>query len=212
MILPQPIFLNKLMQFLSSENLNLNSFKKDIENIISKKDLQILLDLNTKIMGIAKIIIQDKKEINILLPQSNKEHKLQYTPTKLEIKKDFEIKLDSLENCNNKQLLDIIKQEYPNNIVKELTINLSKEKIKILFIINEVPKFLKSIYKECDFKDYGLMNYIEFDKIFNLKIEDFRYFTLITPFGAKKIQLYWINEYENLQETLNCISIPIPHQ
>ncbi|MFG5106095.1 hypothetical protein O8I56_08025, partial [Campylobacter lari] len=68
-------------------------------------------------------------------------------------KKDFEIKLDSLENCSNKQLLDIIKQEYPNNIVKELTINLSKEKIKILFIVNEIPKFLKSIYKECDFKD-----------------------------------------------------------
>ncbi|EAI5630988.1 hypothetical protein B5X10_07820, partial [Campylobacter lari] len=119
MILPQPIFLNKLIQFLSSENLNLNNFKKDIENIISKKDLQFLLDLNTKIMGIAKIIIQDKKEVNILLPQSNKEHKLQYTPTKLEIKKDFEIKLDSLENCSNKQLLDIIKQEYPNNIIKE---------------------------------------------------------------------------------------------
>ncbi|WP_250323776.1 hypothetical protein [Campylobacter lari] len=208
MILPQPIFLNKLIQFLSSENLNLNNFKKDIENIISKKDLQFLLDLNTKIMGIAKIIIQDKKEVDILLPQ----HKLQYIPTKLEAKKDFEIELDILENCSNEQLLDIIKQEYPNNIVKELTINLSKEKIKILFIINEIPKFLKSIYKECDFKDFGLMSYIEFDKIFNLKIEDFRYFTLITPFGAKKIQLYWINEHENFQETLNCISIPIPHQ
>ncbi|WP_410689234.1 hypothetical protein UPTC15744_00939 [Campylobacter lari] len=208
MILPQPIFLNRLMQFLSSENLNLNNFKKDIENIISKKDLQFLLNLNTKIMGIAKIIIQDKKEVDILLPQ----HKLQYIPTKLEAKKDFEIELDILENCSNEQLLDIIKQEYPNNIVKELTINLSKEKIKILFIINEIPKFLKSIYKECDFKDFGLMSYIEFDKIFNLKIEDFRYFTLITPFGAKKIQLYWINEHENFQETLNCISIPIPHQ
>ncbi|ECW8955350.1 hypothetical protein F5R70_07945 [Campylobacter lari] len=207
-MLPQPIFLNKLIQFLSSENLNLNNFKKDIENIISKKDLQFLLDLNTKIMGIAKIIIQDKKEVDILLPQ----HKLQYIPTKLEAKKDFEIELDILENCSNEQLLDIIKQEYPNNIVKELTINLSKEKIKILFIINEIPKFLKSIYKECDFKDFGLMSYIEFDKIFNLKIEDFRYFTLITPFGAKKIQLYWINEHENFQETLNCISIPIPHQ
>ncbi|WP_232087549.1 hypothetical protein [Campylobacter sp. 2014D-0216] len=198
------------MQFLSSENLNLNNFKKDIENIIPKKDLQFLLDLNTKIMGIAKIIIQDKKEINILLPQSDKEHKLQYTPIKLEIKKDFKIKLDSLENCDNKQLLDIIKQEYPNNTVKELTINLSKEKIKILFIISEVPKFLKSTYKECDFKDYGLMSYIEFDKIFNLKVDDFRYFTLITPFGAKKIQLYWINEYENLQETLNYVSFPTP--
>ncbi|WP_412097365.1 hypothetical protein [Campylobacter lari] len=208
MILPQPIFLNRLMQFLSSENLNLNNFKKDIENIISKKDLQFLLNLNTKIMSIAKIIIQDKKEVDILLPQ----HKLQYIPTKLEAKKDFEIELDILENCSNEQLLDIIKQEYPNNIVKELTINLSKEKIKILFIINEIPKFLKSIYKECDFKDFGLMSYIEFDKIFNLKIEDFRYFTLITPFGAKKIQLYWINEHENFQETLNCISIPIPHQ
>ncbi|EAK9955314.1 hypothetical protein A0Z27_08445 [Campylobacter lari] len=207
-MLPQPIFLNKLIQFLSSENLNLNNFKKDIENIISKKDLQFLLDLNTKIMGIAKIIIQDKKEVDILLPQ----HKLQYIPTKLEAKKDFEIELDILENCSNEQLLDIIKQEYPNNIVKELTINLSKEKIKILFIVNEIPKFLKSIYKECDFKDYGLMSYIEFDKIFNLKIDDFRYFTLITPFGAKKIQLYWINEHENFQETLNCISIPIPHQ
>ncbi|AJD06378.1 hypothetical protein UPTC16712_0868 [Campylobacter lari RM16712] len=206
MILPQPIFLNKLIQFLSSENLNLNNFKKDIENIISKKDLQFLLDLNTKIMGIAKIIIQDKKEVDILLPQ----HKLQYIPTKLEAKKDFEIELDILENCSNEQLLDIIKQEYPNNIVKELTINLSKEKIKILFIINEIPKFLKSIYKECDFKDFGLMSYIEFDKIFNLKIEDFRYFTLITPFGAKKIQLYWINEHENFQETLNYISIPAP--
>ncbi|EAK9947049.1 hypothetical protein A0Y81_08240, partial [Campylobacter lari] len=205
-MLPQPIFLNRLMQFLSSENLNLNNFKKDIENIISKKDLQFLLNLNTKIMGIAKIIIQDKKEVDILLPQ----HKLQYIPTKLEAKKDFEIELDILENCSNEQLLDIIKQEYPNNIVKELTINLSKEKIKILFIINEIPKFLKSIYKECDFKDFGLMSYIEFDKIFNLKIEDFRYFTLITPFGAKKIQLYWINEHENFQETLNCISIPIP--
>lgn len=206
MILPQPIFLNRLMQFLSSENLNLNNFKKDIENIISKKDLQFLLNLNTKIMGIAKIIIQDKKEVDILLPQ----HKLQYIPTKLEAKKDFEIELDILENCSNEQLLDIIKQEYPNNIVKELTINLSKEKIKILFIINEIPKFLKSIYKECDFKDFGLMSYIEFDKIFNLKIEDFRYFTLITPFGAKKIQLYWINEHENFQETLNYISIPVP--
>ncbi|MFY4766971.1 hypothetical protein ACOTVC_08965, partial [Campylobacter sp. GB48] len=65
MILPQPIFLNRLMQFLSSENLNLNNFKKDIENIISKKDLQFLLNLNTKIMGIAKIIIQDKKEVDI---------------------------------------------------------------------------------------------------------------------------------------------------
>ncbi|MFY4766977.1 hypothetical protein ACOTVC_08995, partial [Campylobacter sp. GB48] len=180
----------------------------DIENIISKKDLQFLLNLNTKIMGIAKIIIQDKKEVDILLPQ----HKLQYKLTKLEAKKDFEIELDILENCSNEQLLDIIKQEYPNNIVKELTINLSEEKIKILFIINEIPKFLKSIYKECDFKDFGLMSYIEFDKIFNLKIEDFRYFTLITPFGAKKIQLYWINEHENFQETLNCISIPIPHQ
>ncbi|WP_410689313.1 hypothetical protein UPTC15622_00974 [Campylobacter lari] len=206
MILPQPIFLNRLMQFLSSENLNLNNFKKDIENIISKKDLQFLLNLNTKIMGIAKIIIQDKKEVDILLPQ----HKLQYIPTKLEAKKDFEIELDILENCSNEQLLDIIKQEYPNNIIKELTINLSKEKIKILFVINEIPKFLKSIYKECDFKDFGLMSYIEFDKIFNLKIEDFRYFTLITPFGAKKIQLYWINEHENFQETLNYISIPVP--
>ncbi|WP_250325525.1 hypothetical protein [Campylobacter lari] len=206
MILPQPIFLNRLMQFLSSENLNLNNFKKDIENIISKKDLQFLLNLNTKIMGIAKIIIQDKKEVDILIPQ----HKLQYKLTKLEAKKDFEIELDILENCSNEQLLDIIKQEYPNNIVKELTINLSKEKIKILFIVNEIPKFLKSIYKECDFKDFGLMSYIEFDKIFNLKIEDFRYFTLITPFGAKKIQLYWINEHENFQETLNYISIPAP--
>ncbi|MBT0742897.1 hypothetical protein KJQ89_08385 [Campylobacter lari] len=205
-MLPQPIFLNRLMQFLSSENLNLNNFKKDIENIISKKDLQFLLNLNTKIMGIAKIIIQDKKEVDILIPQ----HKLQYKLTKLEAKKDFEIELDILENCSNEQLLDIIKQEYPNNIVKELTINLSKEKIKILFIVNEIPKFLKSIYKECDFKDFGLMSYIEFDKIFNLKIEDFRYFTLITPFGAKKIQLYWINEHENFQETLNYISIPAP--
>ncbi|EPY0918773.1 hypothetical protein ACW9MP_001888, partial [Campylobacter jejuni] len=99
------------------------------------------------------------EKLNILLPQTSNYKNTNYFLQELELKKEMDVNLNDLKNCDNKKIIEIIKQEYQNNLIKELDINSQKEKIKILFIINEVPKFLKSIYKECEFKEYGLANY-----------------------------------------------------
>ncbi|HEC2393739.1 TPA: hypothetical protein R2A58_001854, partial [Campylobacter jejuni] len=160
-MLPQAIFLNKLVEFLSDENLDIVNMKKGVNKIFSKKDFYAILELNIKIMNIAKLIFKSDEQLNILLPQTSDYKNTNYFPQELELKKEMDVNLNDLKNCDNKKIIEIIKQEYQNNLIKELDINSQKEKIKILFIINEVPKFLKSIYKECEFKEYGLANYLE---------------------------------------------------
>ncbi|ECL9112793.1 hypothetical protein JQ005_002016, partial [Campylobacter coli] len=142
-MLPQPIFLNKLIEFLSDENLDIVNMKKGVDKIFSKKDFYAILELNIKIMNIAKLIFKSDEQLNILLPQASDYKNTNYFPQELELKKEMDVNLNDLKNCDNKKIIEIIKQEYQNNLIKELDINSQKEKIKILFIINEVPKFLK---------------------------------------------------------------------
>ncbi|HDZ5121089.1 TPA: hypothetical protein RTH40_001714 [Campylobacter jejuni] len=205
-MLPQPVFLNKLTQFLSNENLDITNMKKDIDKFFSKKDFYATLELNIKVMNIAKLIFKSDKKLNIFLPQTSNYQNINYLPQELELKKEIDINLNDLKNCDNKKIIEIIKQEYQNNPIKELDINSQKEKIKILFIINEVPRFLKSIYKECEFKEYGLANYLEFDEIWDFYENNTRYFTVLTPMGANKIKLRLENTQESEKE-LNTIEI-----
>ncbi|MFK0374965.1 hypothetical protein ACISMO_09780 [Campylobacter coli] len=205
-MLPQPIFLNKLIEFLSDENLDIVNMKKGVDKIFSKKDFYAILELNIKIMNIAKLIFKSDEQLNILLPQASDYKNTNYFPQELELKKEMDVNLNDLKNCDNKKIIEIIKQEYQNNLIKELDINSQKEKIKILFIINEVPKFLKSIYKECEFKEYGLANYLEFDEIWDFYENNIRYFTILTPMGANKIKLRLENT-QNSEKELNIIEV-----
>ncbi|ELM1405663.1 hypothetical protein Q3U07_001949 [Campylobacter coli] len=205
-MLPQPIFLNKLIEFLSDENLDIVNMKKGVDKIFSKKDFYAILELNIKIMNIAKLIFKSDEQLNILLPQASDYKNTNYFPQELELKKEMDVNLNDLKNCDNKKIIEIIKQEYQNNLIKELDINSQKEKIKILFIINEVPKFLKSIYKECEFKEYGLANYLEFDEIWGFDENNTRYFTILTPMGANKIKLRLENT-QNSEKELNIIEV-----
>ncbi|EOX9826954.1 hypothetical protein ACPY0O_001822 [Campylobacter jejuni] len=205
-MLPQPIFLNKLVEFLSDENLDIVNMKKGVDKIFSKKDFYAILELNIKIMNIAKLIFKSDEKLNILLPQASDYKNTNYFPQELELKKEMDVNLNDLKNCDNKKIIEIIKQEYQNNLIKELDINSQKEKIKILFIINEVPKFLKSIYKECEFKEYGLANYLEFDEIWDFYENNIRYFTILTPMGANKIKLRLENT-QNSEKESNIIEV-----
>ncbi|EOJ2288609.1 TPA: hypothetical protein ACRT47_001907 [Campylobacter jejuni] len=205
-MLPQPIFLNKLVEFLSDENLDIVNMKKGVDKIFSKKDFYAILELNIKIMNIAKLIFKSDEQLDILLPQASDYKNTNYFPQELELKKEMDVNLNDLKNCDNKKIIEIIKQEYQNNLIKELDINSQKEKIKILFIINEVPKFLKSIYKECEFKEYGLANYLEFDEIWDFYENNIRYFTILTPMGANKIKLRLENT-QNSEKELNIIEV-----
>ncbi|HEG1491653.1 TPA: hypothetical protein SCP29_001850 [Campylobacter jejuni] len=205
-MLPQAIFLNKLIEFLSDENLDIVNMKKGVDKIFSKKDFYAILELNIKIMNIAKLIFKSDEQLNILLPQASDYKNTNYFPQELELKKEMDVNLNDLKNCDNKKIIEIIKQEYQNNLIKELDINSQKEKIKILFIINEVPKFLKSIYKECEFKEYGLANYLEFDEIWDFYENNIRYFTILTPMGANKIKLRLENT-QNSEKESNIIEV-----
>ncbi|HEC2874216.1 TPA: hypothetical protein ACVZ42_001698 [Campylobacter jejuni] len=205
-MLPQAIFLNKLIEFLSDENLDIVNMKKGVDKIFSKKDFYAILELNIKIMNIAKLIFKSDEKLNILLPQTSDYKNTNYFLQELELKKEMDVNLNDLKNCDNKKIIEIIKQEYQNNLIKELDINSQKEKIKILFIINEVPKFLKSIYKECEFKEYGLANYLEFDEIWDFYENNIRYFTILTPMGANKIKLRLENT-QNSEKELNIIEV-----
>ncbi|HID0732658.1 TPA: hypothetical protein R1667_001830 [Campylobacter jejuni] len=205
-MLPQPIFLNKLVEFLSDENLDIVNMKKGVDKIFSKKDFYAILELNIKIMNIAKLIFKSDEQLNILLPQTSDYKNTNYFPQELELKKEMDVNLNDLKNCDNKKIIEIIKQEYQNNLIKELDINSQKEKIKILFIINEVSKFLKSIYKECEFKEYGLANYLEFDEIWDFYENNIRYFTILTPMGANKIKLRLENT-QNSEKESNIIEV-----
>ncbi|EJV5812138.1 hypothetical protein N7H64_001774 [Campylobacter jejuni] len=205
-MLPQAIFLNKLIEFLSDENLDIVNMKKGVDKIFSKKDFYAILELNIKIMNIAKLIFKSDEKLNILLPQTSDYKNTNYFPQELELKKEMDVNLNDLKNCDNKKIIEIIKQEYQNNLIKELDINSQKEKIKILFIINEVPKFLKSIYKECEFKEYGLANYLEFDEIWDFYENNIRYFTILTPMGANKIKLRLENT-QNSEKESNIIEV-----
>lgn len=205
-MLPQAIFLNKLVEFLSDENLDIVNMKKGVDKIFSKKDFYAILELNIKIMNIAKLIFKSDEKLNILLPQTSDYKNTNYFPQELELKKEMDVNLNDLKNCDNKKIIEIIKQEYQNNLIKELDINSQKEKIKILFIINEVPKFLKSIYKECEFKEYGLANYLEFDEIWDFYENNIRYFTILTPMGANKIKLRLENT-QNSEKEPNIIEV-----
>lgn len=205
-MLPQAIFLNKLVEFLSDENLDIVNMKKGVDKIFSKKDFYAILELNIKIMNIAKLIFKSDEKLNILLPQASDYKNTNYFPQELELKKEMDVNLNDLKNCDNKKIIEIIKQEYQNNLIKELDINSQKEKIKILFIINEVPKFLKSIYKECEFKEYGLANYLEFDEIWDFYENNIRYFTILTPMGANKIKLRLENT-QNSEKESNIIEV-----
>ncbi|EOI8710117.1 hypothetical protein ACMXFX_001746 [Campylobacter jejuni] len=205
-MLPQAIFLNKLVEFLSDENLDIVNMKKGVDKIFSKKDFYAILELNIKIMNIAKLIFKSDEQLDILLPQASDYKNTNYFPQELELKKEMDVNLNDLKNCDNKKIIEIIKQEYQNNLIKELDINSQKEKIKILFIINEVPKFLKSIYKECEFKEYGLANYLEFDEIWDFYENNIRYFTILTPMGANKIKLRLENT-QNSEKEPNIIEV-----
>ncbi|ECR1497797.1 hypothetical protein [Campylobacter jejuni] len=205
-MLPQAIFLNKLIEFLSDENLDIVNMKKGVDKIFSKKDFYAILELNIKIMNIAKLIFKSDEKLNILLPQASDYKNTNYFLQELELKKEMDVNLNDLKNCDNKKIIEIIKQEYQNNLIKELDINSQKEKIKILFIINEVPKFLKSIYKECEFKEYGLANYLEFDEIWDFYENNIRYFTILTPMGANKIKLRLENT-QNSEKEPNIIEV-----
>lgn len=205
-MLPQAIFLNKLIEFLSDENLDIANMKKGVDKIFSKKDFYAILELNIKIMNIAKLIFKSDEKLNILLPQTSDYKNTNYFLQELELKKEMDVNLNDLKNCDNKKIIEIIKQEYQNNLIKELDINSQKEKIKILFIINEVPKFLKSIYKECEFKEYGLANYLEFDEIWDFYENNIRYFTILTPMGANKIKLRLENT-QNSEKESNIIEV-----
>ncbi len=206
-MLPQPLFLNKLLTFLSNENLDIKNLKKNINNIFSKKDFHATLELNIQIMNIAKLICKSNGELNLLLPEIDSSKKIHFSPVKLELKKEIDINLNMLKDFNNYQLIETIRQEYKHNTIKELEILTPNETIKILIILNGVPKFLKSIYKECSFKDYGLTNYLEFDDIWDFCNNNTRYFALITPFGAQKIKFF--QEDMEYEDELNTLSIEL---
>lgn len=206
-MLPQPIFLNRLMQFFSDEKLDTNNIKKGIDNIFSKEDFHSTLELNIQIMGIAKLIVKSDDELNALLPQTN-DKKIKYSFKKLELEKEIDIDLSMLKDFDNTKLLDIIKQEYQGNIVKELSISSLKEEAKILFIINKIPKFLKLVYKKCNFKDYGLANYLEFDEIWDYSENNIRYFAVLTPIGANKVKLCPKN-IQDKEDEINILQIEL---
>lgn len=42
----------------------------------------------------------------------------------------MDVNLNDLKNCDNKKIIEIIKQEYQNNLIKELDINSVGGKIK----------------------------------------------------------------------------------
>lgn len=117
------------MQFFSDEKLDTNNIKKGIDNIFSKEDFHSILELNIQIMGIAKLIVKSDDELNALLPQTN-DKKIKYSFKKLELEKEIDIDLSMLKDFDNTKLLDIIKQEYQGNIVKELSISSLKEETK----------------------------------------------------------------------------------
>ncbi|MFX3627631.1 hypothetical protein ACD574_00080 [Campylobacter sp. LH-2024] len=204
-MLPQPIFLDKIIQILSDENLDAKNVKKCTNSFLSKKDFHAILELNIKMMDIAKLILKSDETLNILLQNSNCKN-INYQAQELELKKEIDINLNDLKNCDNEKIIEIIKQTYQNNLVKELDLSSQKEKIKILFILNEVPKFLKSIYKECEFKEYGLANYSEFDEIWDFYENNVRYFTVLTPMGANKIKLCLKNTQE-IEDEINIMEI-----
>ncbi|TLD80012.1 hypothetical protein LS70_009475 [Helicobacter sp. MIT 11-5569] len=207
-MLPQPIFLDKLMQFLSDEKLDINAIKKGIENTFSKKDFHAILELNIKIMGMAKLVLKSDEAVNVLLPQVDNNQKIKYSLEKLELEKEMDIDLGMLKDSNNAKLIDIIKQEHQENIIKELDISSQKEKIKILFIINKVPKSLKSIYQKCDFKDFGLANYLEFDEIWDYFENDTRYFAVVTSIGANKVK-FCLENIQDKEDELNVLTIKL---
>ncbi len=208
-MLPQPIFLNRLMQFFSDEKLDINNIKKGIDNIFSKEDFHAILELNIQIMGIAKLIVKSDDELNALLPQANDNQKIKYSFKKLELEKEIDIDLSMLKDFDNIKLLDIIKWEYQGNIVKELRISSLKEETKILFIINKVPKFLKLVYKKCNFKDYGLANYLEFDEIWDYSENNIRYFAVLTPIGANKAKLCLKKNIQDKEDEINVLQIEL---
>lgn len=207
-MLPQPIFLNRLMQFFSDEKLDMNNIKKGIDNIFSKEDFHSILELNIQIMGIAKLIVKSDDELNALLPQANDNQKIKYSFKKLELDKEIDIDLNMLEDFKDAKILDIIKREYQGNIVKELSISSLTEETKILFIINEVPKFLKLVYKKCSFKDYGLANYLEFDEIWDYSENNIRYFAALMPIGANKVKLC-LKNMQDKEDEINILQIEL---
>ncbi|EAI5209422.1 hypothetical protein ABM606_001721, partial [Campylobacter jejuni] len=111
-MLPQPIFLNKLIEFLSDENLDIVNMKKGVDKFFSKKDFYAILELNIKIMNIAKLIFKSDEQLNILLPQASDYKNTNYFPQELELKKEMDVNLNDLKNCDNKKIIEIIKQEY----------------------------------------------------------------------------------------------------
>ncbi|MBT0832244.1 hypothetical protein KJQ82_08510, partial [Campylobacter lari] len=119
---------------------------KDIENIISKKDLQFLLDLNTKIMGIAKIIIQDKKEVDIksILEEKNKKHFKAEADDSISFKakNNCSFTADEINTLANKESILIAQEQIISQVGKNTTITQTKDKIilqvgKIQVIIDD---------------------------------------------------------------------------
>ncbi|EIQ6503468.1 hypothetical protein LVN56_001745, partial [Campylobacter jejuni] len=104
-MLPQPIFLNKLIEFLSDENLDIVNMKKGVDKIFSKKDFYTILELNIKIMNIAKLIFKSDEQLNILLPQASDYKNTNYFPQELELKKEMDVNLNDLKNCDNKKII-----------------------------------------------------------------------------------------------------------
>ncbi|ECP6333035.1 hypothetical protein FUD00_09085, partial [Campylobacter jejuni] len=83
-MLPQPIFLNKLIEFLSDENLDIVNMKKGVNKIFSKKDFYAILELNIKIMN-SEINFKSDEKLNILLPQTSDYKNTNYFLQELEL-------------------------------------------------------------------------------------------------------------------------------
>ncbi|HEF9412338.1 TPA: hypothetical protein SBX34_001737, partial [Campylobacter coli] len=61
------------------------------------------LELNIKIMNIAKLIFKSDEQLNILLPQASDYKNTNYFPQELELKKEMDVNLNDLKNCDNKK-------------------------------------------------------------------------------------------------------------
>ncbi|TKX30612.1 hypothetical protein [Campylobacter aviculae] len=210
MIFPQPIFQDRLMQFLSDENLDFNKMKKGIDAIFSKDELFEITNLNIKMLGPAKLVFQSNNELNVLFPKTDQN--MNFSFKKLEPNQTIDINLKMLKDCTNEKLLQVLKEEYKyeNENVKELELTMQNQKIKVLLILNEkLPKFLKPLYKEVNFKDYGLGGYIESESIWNFIDEEShtKYFAYLTSYGAKRIKILTIDTPIDEEQEINAFVV-----
>lgn len=83
-------------------------------------------------MNISKLIFKSDKKLNIFLPQTSNYQNINYLPQELDLKKEIDINLNGLKNCDNKKIkkiIEIIKQKNIKTIwLKNWILILKKKK------------------------------------------------------------------------------------